>query len=81
MNTLLEKYFDIYNFSPKDRYEINQIFSLLPSDKQRYLLNNFDILSIKLERIHKLISLERRILIWDVFGDIRGFYDKYQHEL
>jgi hypothetical protein len=81
MNTRLELLFEKYNLSPKDRYEINQIFWLLPTDKQQNILKNFDVLVFKLEQIHKEIDLERRILIWDLFEDIKSFYNKYWNQI
>jgi len=63
MNTQLEKLFEIYNVSAKDRYELNQIFLLLSADKQNNILKNFATLSFRLEKIHKEIDLERRILV------------------
>jgi len=63
MNTLLQKYFDKYNLSEKDKYEVNQIFGLLPVDKQQNLLNNFDLLAIRLNKIEEDIKVEREILV------------------
>ena len=77
MNTQLQKLFDNSKLSQKDRYEINQIFELLPLYKQKNLLENFDILVFRLEEMHKEIELERSILIWDIFSDIRNLYSKY----
>lgn len=81
MNTKLEKLFEIHNISDKDKYEINQLFWLLPSDKKQNILRNFDKLSIRLEQIHKDIDLERKILVWDLFEDIKTFYIKYWDEV
>ena len=81
MNTRLEKLFEIYNISEKDKYEINQIFWLLPINKQQNLLNNFNAFAIRLEQINKEINLERRILIWDLFQDIESFYMKYWNKV
>ena len=81
MNTRLEFLFEKYNVSPKDRYEINQIFWLLPSEKQQNILKNFDIMIFRFEQIHKEIDLERRILIWDLFRDIKWFYNKYWNKI
>jgi len=61
MNTLLQRYFDKYDLSKKDKYEINQIFGLLPVDKQQNLLNNFDLLAIRLNKIEEDIRIERNI--------------------
>lgn len=81
MNTRLEKLFEIYNISEKDKYEINQIFWLLPTNKQQNLLSNFNAFAIRLEQINKEINLERRILIWDLFQDIESFYMKYWNKV
>ncbi|MDP2091158.1 MAG: hypothetical protein Q8K30_06205 [Candidatus Gracilibacteria bacterium] len=77
MNTRLEKLFEIYNFSEKNKYEINQIFGLLPMKKQQNLLNNFNVFAFKIQQINKEINLERRILIGDLFQDIESFYSNY----
>jgi hypothetical protein len=41
-------------------------------------LDNFDVLAFKLTLMHKEIELERRILIWDIFRDIKYLYNKYE---
>ncbi|MCD5385296.1 hypothetical protein LRZ95_01365 [Candidatus Gracilibacteria bacterium] len=81
MNTRLELLFEKYNVSSKDRYEINQIFGLLPPEKQQNILKNFDIMIFRFKQIHKEIDLERRILIGDLFRDIKGFYNKYGNKI
>ena len=78
MNTQLQKLFEKSKLSKKDRYEINQIFELLPVEKQKNLLENFDVLVFRLEQMHKEIELERRILVWDIFSDIKQLYSKYK---
>ncbi len=80
MNTRLEKLFEKYHLPEKERYEINQIFWLLPLDKKTNLLNNFDTLMIRFEQIHKEIDLERRILVWDLVWDIKMFYKKFWNQ-
>lgn len=77
MNTRLEMLFEKHHVSKKDRYEINQIFWLLPPEKKQNILNNFDILAFRLEHINKEINLERRILVWDLKEDIKSFYNKF----
>jgi len=81
MNTRLELLFEKHNVSDKDKYEINQIFWLLPANKQQNILKNFDIMIFRFEQIHKEINLERRILIWDLFKDIKSFYNKYWNQI
>jgi len=77
MNTQLQKLFKKYNLKQKDQFEINQIFELLPLDKKQNILDNFDILISRLEYQKKQLELERRILIWDIFEDIKEIYKKY----
>lgn len=77
MNTQLEILFKKYNISEKDRYEINQFFMLVPEEKKKNILNNFWVLASKLECIHKEIDLEKRILIWDLFEDVKSFYNRF----
>ena len=77
MNTKLQKLFEWSNLLEKDKYEINQIFFLLPTDKQQNILDNFDVLASRLEQMHKEVELERRILVWDIFNDIKNIFIKY----
>jgi hypothetical protein len=47
----------------KDKYEINQIFFLLPIKKQQNILDNFEILASRLEQMHKENLIEQEILL------------------
>ncbi len=78
MNTNLQNLFDKSNLSYSDKYEINQIFELLPLDKKQNILNNFDVLAFNLATIKKEENLEKRILVWDVFTDVKNLYKKYK---
>lgn len=78
MNTQLQKLFEKSNLDNKDKYEISQIFELLPPDKKQNIINNFEILAFRLTIIHKDIELERKILISDIFTNVRDFYNKYR---
>ena len=80
MNTLLAQLFEKYKISPKDRYEISQIYSLLPSNKKQNLLNNFDILQVRLNKIEEDLNIEREILIWDALQKIRNTIEKVKRE-
>jgi hypothetical protein len=73
MNTLLEKLFEENNVSPKDRFEINQIYSLLPDEKKQNLINNFKSLALKLKIIEKEIEIEREILIPESVQKVKEF--------
>ncbi len=68
---ILNRFFDKYDFSPKDRYEIAQIYSLLPEEKQKNIIKNFDILAIKIQKIEDDIQIEQEILIGEALSNIR----------
>ena len=72
MNTQLEKLFQQYNLSPKDRYEITQIYMLLSIEKQHNLLQNFWNIASKLIQIEKEIREEKEILIWNKVEEIKN---------
>jgi hypothetical protein len=63
MNLLLEKHFEKYGLSEKDRYEINQIFQLLPPEKKQDVLDNFENLIFKIRKFQEDIRIEQEILI------------------
>lgn len=72
MNTRLETLFEQYNLSQKDRYEINQFFELLPIDKKHNLLNNFELIVIKIKKIQEDMRIEQEILMWDAISKIKN---------
>ena len=80
MNTYLEKLFDKYNISQKNRYEIRQIYGLLPTDKQQNLINNFGKLASNIKIIEEEVNMEREILIWDALDNIRNVITKIRKE-
>jgi hypothetical protein len=63
MNTQLTKLFEVYDLTPKDRYEIAQIFDLLPMGKRMNFLNNFPAHAETLRRIYENIKIERELLL------------------
>lgn len=71
MNTKLEKMFEKYNFSPKDRFEISQIFFLLTEDRKQKLLSNFDNFAFQINKINSDIEIEKDILITDAVEKIK----------
>jgi GTPase involved in cell partitioning and DNA repair len=71
MNTQLEKLFTQYSISKKDRYEIIQIYVLLPSTKQQSLLQNFPALASRLHKIEEDLREERELLIGSEVDNIR----------
>lgn len=71
MNTRLERLFDKYGISEKDRYEISQFYWLLPDIKKQNLINNFEYLASKIKVIENDISIERDILMTNSLDKIR----------
>jgi len=80
MNTYLEKLFDEYWVSPKNRYEISQIYSLLNSEKQQNIIKNFENIAKNLEKIEKKINTEREILIPESIKRIKKVIEKVKIE-
>ncbi|PID87495.1 hypothetical protein CSB07_00820 [Candidatus Gracilibacteria bacterium] len=76
MNTLLEQLFDKYKISEKDKYEIRQIFNILPDEKKTNLISNFSVLVSKIEKINKDIEIEKEILIGKAVLDIHSVIEK-----
>ena len=72
MNTKLEKLFEKYNFSQKDRFEISQIFFLLTEERKQNLLKNFDEFALSINKINSDIDTEKDILIWSAVDKIKN---------
>ena len=73
MNTKLEKLFEKYNFSQKDRFEISQIFFLLTEERKQNLLKNFDEFALSINKINSDIDTEKDILIWSAVEKIKNY--------
>jgi len=73
MNTRLEKLFEKAELPEKDRYEINQIYSLLNEEKQQTFIRNFDNLIEKIKNLHKELQLEKEILVGATLQEIKDF--------
>ncbi len=71
INTRLEKLFEKYRFSEKDRYEINQIFFLLTEDRKQKFLLNFDDFAFQVKKINSDIEIEKEILMSDEIEKIK----------
>jgi predicted Zn-ribbon and HTH transcriptional regulator len=63
MNVLLEQFFEKYELSDKDRYEIRQIFQLLTPEKKQDVLDNFESLVFRIKKMQEDMRLEQEILI------------------
>lgn len=72
MNVLLEKLFESYDISPKDRYEIRQIYSFLPDYKKKNLLDNFEWLANYLKLSHNEMIREQELLLWKIVSNIES---------
>ena len=67
MKTYIELLFEKYNISEKNKYEILQIYNILPDNKKQNLIINFERLSYEMTNIEESINIEREILIgWAV---------------
>jgi hypothetical protein len=80
MNTLLEKLFNTYHISPKNRHDIAQIYSLLPIDKKTNLINNFELLAYKLNKIEEGLNIERAILVPEAIDNIKLVLEQVKKE-
>lgn len=76
MNTQLQKLFESSNLSDKDKFEINQIFELLPLDKKQNILNNFHVLTFRIEQMQKQALIEQEILLWNLYEDLDKFVEE-----
>lgn len=72
MNTKLKSLFDKYNFSIKDRYEMEQFYLLLSDIKKENFLNNFDRFALIMQWIDDDIKIEKDLLIWDAVDRIKN---------
>jgi len=72
MNSLLQKLFDEYDVIEKDRYEISQIFSLLPDYKKKLVLEKFWEIYSRLKKFERDLIEEQEILIWDSISRIKN---------
>ena len=71
MNTRIETLFEKYNLSAKNRYEIEQMYWLLPDFKKKSLINNFEVFLSKFNYIEDSIQKEKEILLWKSVDKIR----------
>lgn len=72
INIYLEKLFEKYEVSTKDRFEIRQIFTFLSDTKKQNLLDNFWSLAIFLKISHSEMIKEQEILLWKIVSNIEN---------
>jgi len=70
MNTKLQKIFDEYNLSLKDRRDFLQIYSLLSPQKKNAFIENFPTAMAEIESLRQELALEQEILFWDTLDSI-----------
>jgi len=70
MNTRLERLFDTYEFSHKDRKDFLSIYNLLPSHKKARAVDNFDSIASELWLLHSKLITEQEILFWKALWNI-----------
>lgn len=63
MNTFLEKLFQEYNFSEKDRYDFLQIYWLLPDIKKKRVVDNFHQIALQIQDLKEDLAIEQEILL------------------
>ena len=62
MSAVLEKLFEKYNLTEKDRYEIKQIYSFLNPQKKIHMVENFESIVKHIGRLKKDLFDEQQIL-------------------
>ncbi len=72
MNAYLQKLFEKHRLSEKDKYEILQIYTFLSEEKKQNLINNFEFVVLKIQKIEKTLELEKEILIWNSVERVRN---------
>ena len=70
MNTVLEKLFNKYSLSDKDRYEINQIYSFLNPQKKIHMVENFEHIVKHIGKLKKEMFDEQQILFDNTLQNI-----------
>lgn len=70
MNTQLEKLFALHDFSPKDRYDFLQIYSLLPDFKKSRVVDYFEDIVAELNILKQELHLEQEILFGETLKNI-----------
>ena len=63
MHIRLQKLFDQYNFSAKERYEFLQIFQLLDAKKQARVIDNFEVIQQSISKLQSDLAYEQEVLL------------------
>jgi len=70
MNTKLQKLFDEYNLSLKDRRDFIQIYTFLSPAKKIGFIENFHEAMREIEILRDELALEQEILFWNTLDSI-----------
>jgi len=70
MNSKLEQLFSQYDFSPKDKYDFMQIYTMLPNHKRVQTLENFESIASEILNLKQKISLEQQIMFGKTLATI-----------
>jgi len=70
MNTKLQKLFDQYNLSLKDRRDFTQIYTLLSPLKKIGFIENFHEAMIEIEVLRNELATEQEVLFWEALDSI-----------
>ncbi len=80
MNTQLEKLFEAYEFSAKDRYDFLQIYRLLPDIKRVKALDNFEEIATQMQTLREQLHTEQEILFGQTLEHIESRLQRMQKE-
>lgn len=73
MNVRLEKLFEKYDISIKDKRDFLQIYSLLPGHKKIRVIENFDTMMGNIAALRDDLYLEQEILFWKSLTNIEEY--------
>lgn len=81
MNKRLEKLFEKYDLSSKDRRDFLQIYDLLPSHKKVGVMDNFENMVQNINALRDDLYLEQEILFWRTLENIENYIEKTKKKL
>lgn len=76
MNSALIKLLKKHELSEKDCYEINQIYCILSDEKKQAILDNFEVLALKIKEIESQLITEQNILLDSIIPEIQKIIQK-----
>lgn len=76
MNIMLEQFLDKSLLHQSDKYEIRQIFYILPSEKQINFLSNWEKTETYLLKLRENLVREQEILLGKALDDINNIISR-----